>query len=31
MFAGKDGKAGTEAASDKGDAKGDKEPKKILR
>ena len=31
MFAGKDGKAGKEAASDKGDAKGDKEPKKIPR
>lgn len=31
MFQGKDGKAGKEAAGDKGDAKGDKEPKKTLR
>jgi len=31
MFAEKDGKSGKEAASDKGDAKGDKEPKKSPR
>jgi len=31
MFAGKDGKAGKEAASDKGDDKGNKETKKIPR
>ncbi|HEX6813715.1 MAG TPA: alpha/beta hydrolase-fold protein [Planctomycetota bacterium] len=31
MFAGKDSKGGKEAASDKGDAKGDKDPKKTAR